>query len=278
MAETTYSLISSYLPVVAQATEMYLQKNTVMPGLVQVFADRTGGVSRKSDKYAAGTVGTLTDGTDITTPQTVSRTAFGTVTISEVGDMFFISDLRMESDNVDNIMADLTEHIGYTMREHLDTTMLAHFTSLTGGTVGTGGSALTWQNIAAAQVRLRAAGVPAPYNCVIHEFAMYDLLVAQQTQMPLVVEPTLQSANRFYVGSFGDINFYSTGVLTAAGTVTQAMFNPRAIAYDIRRPLRISLERDESKRGIEVIFTHVYGSGVWRAEYGVQIKSDATAP
>ena len=56
------------------------------------------------------------------------------------------------------------------------------------------------------------------------------------------------------------------------------MFNPRAIAYDIRRPLRISLERDESKRGIEVIFTHVYGSGVWRAEYGVQIKSDATAP
>lgn len=277
MAETTYTLLSSWLPVAVQATEMYLQNATIMPAVVQVFGDRADSVARKSDKYTAGTVADLTDGTDISTPQTLARTPFGTVTPAEYGDLYFISDQRMASDNVENIMADLTEHIGYSVAKHIDTKLMTVFGSVTAGTVGAAGSALSWQYIFAAASRLRAAGVPGPYNCVLHEYAWYDLGTSVATAIPLTVDPALR-ANRYYVATFGDINFYTTGLLTAGTALTQAMFNRRAIAYDVRRPLTIELQRDASKRGYEVVFSTVYGYGLWRADMGCQILCDASAP
>lgn len=278
MANTTYSLIQSWLPDVISATEMYLQQTTVMPNLVQVFGDLSGLQVRRADKYAAGTVGTLTDGTDITTAQTFARTPFGTITPTEVGDRFVITDARVESENAADIMQDLSEHIGATMRAHLDTNLMGNFTNLTGGTVGSAGGSLTWDIIAAAQSRLRAAGVPAPYMCVLHAYSFYDLATARDNAVPLMVEEALRGANDFYVGTFGDIRFYTTGILTPGTAVVQAMFAPKAIAYDIRRPLRIRLERDESLRATEVVFTHVYAHGPWRAEMGIKIIADATAP
>ncbi len=277
MAETTYTLLSSWLPVAVQATEMYLQNATIMPAVVQTFGDRADSVARKSDKYTAGTVADLTDGTDISTPQTLARTPFGTVTPAEYGDMYFISDQRMASDNVENIMADLTEHIGYSVAKHIDTKLMTVFGSVTAGTVGAAGSSLTWQYIFAAAARLRAAGVPAPYNCVLHEYAWYDLGASLASAIPLTIDPALR-ANRYYVATFGDISFYTTGLLTAGTALTQAMFNRRAIAYDVRRPLTIELQRDASKRGYEVVFSTVYGYGLWRADMGCQILCDASAP
>lgn len=278
MAETTYALISDNLNAVREAAEMYLMKRTVMPALVQVFGDTNSWVPRKGTKYSAGTVAALTDGTDITTPQTYARSPFGTITPAEVGDMFFISDGRLESDDVDNILVDLTEHIGFTMANHIDTYLLAAAGSVTGGTVGTAGATLTWTSIAKAQAVLRAAGVPAPYNCVLHEFSWLNLAVTTQTNAPLIIDPALRAANDFYVASFGDVRFWTTGMLTAGTAVATAMFNPRALAYDIRRPLRIRLQRDESKRGLEVVFTHVYGYGIWRPENGVKLVGDASTP
>jgi hypothetical protein len=164
------------------------------------------------------------------------------------------------------------------MRTHLDTNLMSNFVNLSGGSVGTAGGSLTWDIIAAAQSRLRATGVPAPYTCVLHAYSFYDLAIARDNAVPLLVEEALRSANDFYVATFGDIRFYTTGILTPGTAVTGAMFSAQALAYDIRRPLRVRLERDESLRATEVVFTHIYAHGVWRGEMGVKIVSDATAP
>lgn len=278
MANTTYALISSWVNPILESVEFYLQKQTFMPGIVQVFNDRTGMVVRKGDKYSAGTVATLADDTDITTFQTISRTAFGTLTPAEVGDAFLITDQRLESDNADDIMMDAVEHIGNAMAIHLDTNLLGDFSSLTGGSVGTDGGSLTWPVIAAARARLQASGVQGPYNLVVHDYAWYDLAVAADNTMPLVVEESLRNANDFYVGSFGPMRIFTTGVIGTGTAVVQALFKPQALAYDIRRPLRIRLQRDESRRATEIVWTHVYAHGVWRSEMGCYIKSDASAP
>ena len=278
MANTTYALISSWVNPVLEGVEFYLQKQTFMPNIVQVYSDRTGMVVRKGDKYAAGTVATLADDTDISTFQTMTRAAFGTITPAEVGDGFLITDQRLESDNADDIMADAVEHIGNAMAIHLETNLIGDMASFTGGSVGTAGGSLTWALIAGAQATLRASGAMGPYNLVVHDFSWLDLSTQADNTMPLVVEEALRNANSFYIGTFGDIRIFTTGVLGTGTAVVNGLFKPRAIAYDIRRPLRIRLQRDESRRATEIIWTHVYAHGVWRADMGVKIVADASAP
>lgn len=69
-------------------------------------------------------------------------------------------------------------------------------------------------------------------------------------------------------------------VQTTAGVgyATGAIFNREAIALDLRRPMRIEPERDASMRQSELNTTMVYAVGQWRTEWGVQIRTKATAP
>ena len=48
-----------------------------------------------------------------------------------------------------------------------------------------------------------------------------------------------------------------------------------AIAYDLRRDVRLEPERDASKRAWELNLTMMYAHGVWRPLWGVQIIHDA---
>lgn len=282
MANTTYALISSLLPSVWEAAMMHAMQNTFMPSLVQVFNDRTGGVARSGSKYSAGTVASLTEGTDISTAQTLTRAAFATITPAEVGDLYLITDLRAESEDVMNIFADAAQVIGYAMAKSVETNLLSSFTSFTGeasgGTIGTAGGTLTISHILAAASQLRAQGVPGPYNCVLHEYQWYHIAKNVETSIPLVFTESLRTAMGFYVGSFGDINFYHTGVPTAGTAVVSGIFSRQAIAYDIRRPLRIAPERNESLRATELVWTHVYAYGAWRTDYGIPLVGTASAP
>src|SRR5690606_22113124 len=81
------------------------------------------------------------------------------------------------SDVVD-VMGDLTQHIGYTVGKQVEKDLCSNFNAFTGGTVGTGGSALTWADVYRARARLAAASVPGPYTLVLHEYQYYDLATA----------------------------------------------------------------------------------------------------
>lgn len=276
--ETTYASIQSWLPDIVEATEWFLMKDTVMPQLVQVFSDRTGREPRRADKYSAGTVGAVAETDDLTSYQEFTRTPFGTVTPSEIGNVYIITDGRMESDNVPSIMADLVESNRYVFASKVETDLLALLSSFTGGTVGTAGTAITWETVIKAEAVAVATGVPGPYNVVLHPYAALQLTLARDNAVPLVVEETLRQASSFYVGTMQGIGVYRAPLLTAGTAVTQGLFSRRAMALDIRRALRVEPQRDATKRAVEVVTTLVYGKGVWRPEYGIKIVSDASTP
>lgn len=276
--ETTYALIQSWLPDVIEATEMYLMQSTVMPQLIQTFTDRNGMEPRRGDKYSAGTVGTVAETDDLTTFQAFTRTPFGTVTPAEIGNTYLITDQRLDSDDVPSIMADLTESNGYVFAKNVETNLLSLLGSMTGGTVGTAGSALTWETIIKAEAVAVAAGIPAPYNVVLHPYAALQLTLARDNAVPLVVEETLRQASSFYVGTMQGIGIYRAPILTAGTAVSQALFSRKAMALDIRRAFRPELQRDASKRAYEVVTTMIYGYGVWLANRGIKIVSDASTP
>ena len=283
--ETTYDLISSLLPDVWEAALMYAQEQFFMPSTVTVFTDQMGMQARKSSVYSGGTVATgLGETTDLDSErQAFARSALATLTPAEVGTQFLITDRRMDSDDVVDIMADLSQHIGYTIFKQVEADLAGLFSSFTGGTVGTGGSALGWDTIYKARARLAAAAIPAPYNLVLHEYQWFDLATAANVAglsnaAPLQIRDEIQS--RYYVGSTGDINVYVTGneVISAAGTAYGGLYSRQAIALDIRRGMRAEAERDASLRATEVNATMIYAKGLWRPTYGVAIASDATAP
>lgn len=64
------------------------------------------------------------------------------------------------------------------------------------------------------------------------------------------------------------------GVANAVG----GMFNRNALAFDVRRGLRIEPFRDPSLRSTELNATMIYAYGAWRPEFGIQLVSDATDP
>jgi len=276
--ETTYALIQSWLPDIVEATEMLLMKDTIMPSLVTVFSDRTGREPRRADKYSAGSVVSVGETDDLTSLQEFTRTPFGTITPGEVGNPYLITDARVESDNMPNIMADLLEVNRYVFASKVDTDLLGAFANFSGGSVGAAGSALTWETVAKAEAIAVASGIPGPYSLVVHPYAALQLGIGRANAVPLVVEPALQAANQFYVGTFGRIGIYRAPLMTAGTAVTQALFSRRAVAFDLRRAFRVELERDASKRATEVISTMVYGHGAWRRDMGVKIVSDASVP
>lgn len=282
--ETLYSGVSSLLPDAYEAALMWAQENLVMPQAVATFTNMRGKVPRKFTEYSAGTViDSIAEATDVTF-QTFDYASLATLTPKEVASGYFIGDARLESelDTID-IMSDLVQHIQQNVFGTVEANLAAHLASLTAGTVGTAGSALTWQNIYNARAILRANGIPGPYNVVLHEYQYIDLATAANiagiaSAGPLRIRDDIQ--NTYYVGSTGDMNFYTIGLtaITAGTAVKGGIFNPMAIGFDVRRPFRLEMERDASKRGLEIIQSIIYASGVVRADWGVTLLSDASAP
>ncbi len=278
--ETTYALISSLLPDVYEAALMYAQESFIMPNLVTLYTDQTGMQDRNFSEYSVGTVSTgLGETTDLTT-QAFDRALLTTLTPGEIGTQFVVTDRRLDSDDVD-LLADLAQHIGFTIFRQIESDLLGHFASMSGGTVGSMGTRLSWETVYKARAELANAAVPPPYQLVISEYQYYDLatsanLAGLSAPAPLRIRDDIVS--RYYVASVGDIDIYTTSLLGATDPTIGGMFNRGALALDIRRAMRIELQRDASLRATEVNATAIYAHGLRRPAWGVQILADGTAP
>lgn len=85
-----------------------------------------------------------------------------------------------------------------------------------------------------------------------------------------------RSDNSLTGGTSPDVTIVQT--TQGVGYATGAIFNRDAIALDLRRPMTIEPQRDASFRRTELNTTMVYAVGQWRTEWGVQIRTKATAP
>lgn len=279
---TTYSLVRQFLPDVWEAALDYAQQNFVMGNLVTVFADMAGMQGRMVTENEAGTVNTNLAETQDLTPQAFNRRLLASLTPAEHGMQYMVTDRRVASDD-ESVLADIAQEIGYAMGKKVEQDLLGDFSSFTGGSVGSAGSGMTWQLIFDGRARLAAAGIPGPYNVVLHEYQWLDLTTSvniANTANPssLTVRDDIQS--NYYMGSMGDLNFYVTGLMTIDGLddATGAIFSNSALALDWRRGIRIEPQRDASMRATEINASMIYAHGAWRASRGVKVISDATAP
>ena len=272
--------ISSYINSIFEDAMFVARENMFADRLVLTFDDMTGVATRKSSEYSSATISAIGE-TDDLSSQAFTPSVLATLTPAEAGGQFFLPDLRLESDPF-QVRADATMEIGSEMAEKIQQDILGNLASLTGGTVGAAGTAITWGHFFAARALLKGLKVPEPYTCVLHEYQWFVLAKAAGVAATVTNAPAFQDdvMRRYYVGSAAGVDIFTTADITidASTDAKGGMFNRAAIALDMRRAPRLEAERDASRRGWELNQTAVYAHGVWRPAWGILMHFDAATP
>jgi hypothetical protein len=280
----TWSDISSIARLI-QEDAVFIERDTnFMSQIVTTFGDMSGGNLRKNYQYNAGTAKSIGESDDLTS-DAFTPSLLNTLTPGEIGEQFFLTDLRVESDAPERIRTDAAQELGFAARDKIETDLLGTFSSLTGGTVGAAGTVINWSYVFAAATLARAAAKnrSMPLYCVVHEYQWHVLAKATSVAgitLQTVPDRLVGPGGSWYVGSAAGITFYATTNITV-DTNTDAvggMFMKPALALDVRRPIRVEPERDASRRGYEFNMSAVYAYGVWRPKFGVKMIFDAATP
>jgi hypothetical protein len=161
----TYSDISAYVNTIFEDAMFIARDNSLMQPLIRTFNDTQGMAARKNSQYGTASITQVAE-TDDLVSQTFNPSVIATLTPAEYAGQFFITDLRMESDPF-GARDDAAVELGVAMAQSIENNLISTFTSLTGGTIGSGGSALTWGYFTAALTTLRMQNAPLPYSCVL---------------------------------------------------------------------------------------------------------------
>lgn len=282
---TTYSDISARVnDLIDDSLAVARMANYLTPTITNLSA--RGMMDRKVNEYNAVTFSTVGEDDD-TSAQQFSKDALSTLTPSSYGARVDITDQRAETD-FDSEMANAAQELGSAAAKHIDNTIADQFTSVTGGTIGSAGTAITWAHITKAYAILNNQGIPAgaPVYCALHPYQWEPLLRANTIAGSSVsVAPNFQdrmtaAPNFFNVPMFQGITFVISNSIDvdASDDAYGCIYVPQAFAVDTRRPFMIEPERDASRQLTELNASMWYAAGVWRASFAVAILSDASTP
>lgn len=283
----TYSAVSSLAQDIQEDAIFIVRELGLMSNLVTVYTDASGANVRKNFQYNAGTARTIGESDDLVS------TAFTpavdqSLTPAEIGDMHFVTDLRVETDLPEMWMNDASTDLGLSALAKVESDLIGDMASLTGGTIGAAGSVITWGYVAAAIAQARNANKNAakPLVAVIHGYQWSVLAKAASVAGASVVNaPAFQDqvtrggGASVQVATFMGVPIYQTfQAADGSGDFTGGVFPREALALDWRRPVRIRAQRDETRRGTELVMSAVYAHGVWRPARGVKMIFDAATP
>ncbi len=283
MGNNIWSDVSSIAQRIEQDAYFVVRETSTMQNLVTVFNDASGMNIRRSYAYNQLSAVAVSDADDLTS-SSFTPSADQTLTPSEIGLQVFVSDARAESELPENIITDASRELGLAASDLVESDLVALMASLTGGTVGTANSPITWGWVAAAIAQARNANKNSkiPLAVVLHGY-QYAVLAkaASVAGSSLAQAPgyTEEMTRNGYVANFMGVPIYQVFAAPDATTDFNGGVFPRnALALDWRRPIRIEMQRDASRRGWEINMSAVYAKGVWRPTLGVSLIADATAP
>jgi len=257
-----------------------------MQNFITVRGDMTGLNPRKVHTYNQLTANTVAEADDLAS-QAFTPSLLGTLTPAEIGAQFFVTDSRAESEVPEDIIRDGAAELAYAAGDKIETDVLGDFSSLTGGTVGTAGSTITWGYVGAAIALARNANKSAgvPLIGVIHGYQAAVLgktaSIAGATSMSQSPALTDKMAAQGWGQAFTYLGVPIYQVFAAVDSGDDfrgAVFPRNALMIDWRRRVRIEPERNASRRGTEFNMSAVYAHGVYRPTLGVSMIFDATRP
>ncbi len=274
------SALNSLFSNIFEDAVFAVTEQTIATRLVRNFNDALGTQTRTISEYPTVTPQQVAEGDDFSAPTKFTKTTLSTLTPAKYMAQFILTDERIDTDQ-QNAREDAAIALSNGFADNIDSNILSNFSSLTGGTVGASGSTMTWGYLMAAIAIMRGNKVPRPWYAVLHPYHWADLGEAAAVGATVTNAPSFQDEvmRSFYVGSVLGVDlFFSANCKTSGSDAYSAVFNPNAIAFDLRKDLTLEWERDTSKTAWELNMHCRYAHGVWRPTWGVQIIADATTP
>ena len=286
MANTTTTTLNELIANVVQEALFVASERSVMRGLVRNYnVPKNTGTTLQVPLYPAQTAQDLTEGTDMDAgaSDVAVSTNVKTIALAEVGIMTTVSDLAINH-SVSNVIADLGKLFGEAVAKKIDqklTALFSGFSTYAFGSATDTQSTLTAAGLFKAAATLKAAAVPGPYFGVFHPKAIYNV---KANLTNTFVNPNggatvvNQALSEGYVGRIAGIDIYESSNVAedSATSVVNGVFSRDALGLAIGQDIKISTQRDESKRATEVVCTSVLGVSELHDTYGVQVVGTNT--
>lgn len=281
-----WSDVSSIALAVQENALFAVNYSALMPNLITARSNMQGMNPRQLYQYAASTGLKQLAETDDLTSETITPALLGTLTPYEYGKQYFVNDQRVKSDAPEDIIRDAATSLAWDATAKIETALVGDMASLTGGTIGAAGTAITWGYMAAAIARARVANRSdvVPLFAVIHGYQAAVLAKAASIAGATVgVAPGVQDEvtrngiTRAF--TFMGVPIYQSFVdPDTSDDFTGGVFPRTALMIDYRDPFTVRPQRDESRRGLELNFAGAFAHGVYRPTLGIQTIFDASAP
>jgi len=277
--EATAAILSELYANIVQSAIYTLSEQTVIRPLVANYdMSGTPGLVAQIPIFPAVSAAAVNDGADL------SNIAFNTtkvdVTCSEIGAMISLTDLGKESAAADVSVA-IGRQLGDAMAKAVDTSLAALFTGFS-QSVGSGNTELTADLFFKAGALLRSQQAPGPYVAVIHPGQGYQLRKVLTNAGANVINHNLsdvgnEALRSGFISTINGISIFESTVVsgTSDGAFVGAVMSSQALAYVLKRNMRIEEQRDASRRSTEYVGSMAYGVAELIDLYGVKLIADS---
>ena len=277
--EATASVLSELYANIVQSAIYTLSEQTVIRPLVANYdMSGTPGLVAQIPIFPAVSASSVNDNADL------SNIAFNTtkvdVTCSEIGAMIKLTDLGRESAAQDVAVA-IGRQLGDAMAKKVDTDLAALFTGFS-QSVGSGNTELTADLFFKAGALLRAQQAPGPLVAVIHPGQGYQLRKVLTNAGANVINHNLsdvgnEALKSGFISTINGISIFESTVVsgTSDGAFVGAVMSSQALAYVLKRNMRIEEQRDASFRATEYVGSMAYGVAELIDLYGVKLIADS---
>jgi hypothetical protein len=172
--------------------------------------------------------------------------------------------------------------LGMAIATTLDQDLTGLFSGFANGK-GTAGSALTIGHCAAAVASVRYNYGVGDCNVVVNPYQwhqIWKLLGQPVANQAFLGEAANEALRNYFKGDLVDARWFSTRNVQTNGSddAYGAAFVREALAFDVRDPMTLRTQRDESARLTELNMHTGYAYGELRDAMGCYILSDASAP
>ena len=284
--EITSSTTSTLYANIVQAAQYVMNERAVIRPLVRnVNMVGTSGLTAQIPVFPTIASASIGDGTALS--NTSYTTLSKTITCAEAGVMVTLTDLARDAATED-LAAALGKQMGNSLAEKIDTD-LANLFSTFSDQLGGSGTELTADLIFQAASVLRSNKASGPYYGVFHPKQMFNLKKQLTNAGANVINHNISDVGNAalregIVGSIAGVTLIESTVVAendSAGNQVGGVFNSDALAYVLKRDIRIENMRVPSVRGEEWVASVAYGVGgvmdgnSSRPGYGVGITVDA---
>ena len=284
--EITSSTTSTLYANIVQAAQYVMNERAVIRPLVRnVNMVGTSGLTAQIPVFPTIASASIGDGTPLS--NTSYTTLSKTITCAEAGVMVTLTDLARDAATED-LAAALGKQMGNSLAEKIDTD-LANLFSTFSDQLGGSGTELTADLIFQAASVLRSNKASGPYYGVFHPKQMFNLKKQLTNAGANVINHNISDVGNAalregIVGSIAGVTLIESTVIAendSAGNQVGGVFNSDALAYVLKRDIRIENIRVPSVRGEEWVASVAYGVGgvmdgnSSRPGYGVGITVDA---